>query len=560
MTARLEKAQQLHQQGELEQAQALYQQLLAEDPRDIAALHSLAVLYSQSQQHLKAIELIERANQLQSAHPALLNSLGNIYQRAGYSDKAIKAFEQLTQLKPGYAIGWSNLGNAYQTLELFEQAQQAYQRAIELDSSLTDAQYNYATMLAKQADYDNAKAHFLSILSDQKHHGPSLGQLAQIAIEQQQHQQAVDYLQQRLALEEHHADTHHDLGLLILKEGDLKSALPLLRRALDLGTQIEDAHFNYATALLANNEEEEALTHYLRQLEIQPSAQAYYNIGVILMNKQRHKEALEYFYKMLELEPEHLDTLLNIAGLYLKMDRTDKAIKVYQQAQHIEPDNTEIKHVLTALTQQGTPEQAPNSYVEHLFDQYANHYDKHLTEYLRYDGPAQLRQLFDQENQFERSDLVIVDAGCGTGLSGQAFKNVARELIGIDLSAKMLAAAEFKEIYTQLIQGDVVTELKQLHQVDLIIAAELCNYLGDLAPFFQASFNSLTPNGQLFFTVESGQTYPYHLEKSIRYTHHKKYLEEQLNAVGFKLERFDNMILRKQHRDDVAGYLVLVTK
>ena len=48
----------------------------------------------------------------------------------------------------------------------------------------------------------------------------------------------------------------------------------------------------------------------------------------------------------------------------------------------------------------------------------------------------------------------VLDLGCGTGLSGVAFKPIARRLVGIDLSPKMLAKAQELAIYDALAEGD----------------------------------------------------------------------------------------------------------
>ena len=79
-----------------------------------------------------------------------------------------------------------------------------------------------------------------------------------------------------------------------------------------------------------------------------------------------------------------------------------------------------------------------------------------------------------------------LDLGCGTGLAGVAFRDCVERLEGIDLSPGMVAEARAKGIYDALHVGEVVAHLKAAtdRQFDLILAADVLVYVGDLAPLF----------------------------------------------------------------------------
>ena len=62
--------------------------------------------------------------------------------------------------------------------------------------------------------------------------------------------------------------------------------------------------------------------------------------------------------------------------------------------------------------------------------------DRHLTETLGYQTPTHLRALYGDQ-PIQR----MLDLGCGTGLSGQAFADIATHITGVDLSPNMLARA-----------------------------------------------------------------------------------------------------------------------
>ncbi len=80
--------------------------------------------------------------------------------------------------------------------------------------------------------------------------------------------------------------------------------------------------------------------------------------------------------------------------------------------------------------------------------------------------------------------LVVLDAGCGTGLCGPLLRPYASRLVGVDLSGGMLDHARRKEIYTDLVQSELTEFLAaQQRAFDVIVAADTLVYFGDLAPF-----------------------------------------------------------------------------
>lgn len=89
-----------HQTGEVERAEELYRQILAENPQEAAALHGLGMIAYQQQQYERAIEQIEQAIALDQSHAAYHNTLGMAYRAQGHLDKSLAAYRQGLLLDP----------------------------------------------------------------------------------------------------------------------------------------------------------------------------------------------------------------------------------------------------------------------------------------------------------------------------------------------------------------------------------------------------------------------------------------------------------------------------
>ena len=94
--------------------------------------------------------------------------------------------------------------------------------------------------------------------------------------------------------------------------------------------------------------------------------------------------------------------------------------------------------------------------------------------------------------QFPRDDFLYqtLDLGCGTGLSGQAFKNISCQLTGIDLSSRMIEKAKQKKIRVFILQKNIILMLCSIivmkclnwegHVlIQIIEMVKLCSYYGE---------------------------------------------------------------------------------
>jgi predicted TPR repeat methyltransferase len=210
---------------------------------------------------------------------------------------------------------------------------------------------------------------------------------------------------------------------------------------------------------------------------------------------------------------------------------------------------------LAHLGEVSPTEELPPAYVERLFDQYAARFDQSLIVGLTYTGPRQVRAAIMARypgRRFARG----LDLGCGTGLMGAAIRDLVARLEGIDLSAKMLAEARKKQVYDALDQCAVMTALEAKRGYDLILAADVFVYLGDLAPVMDACARALAPGGVLAFTLQAADAPNYRLGADQRFSHHVTYIESLMKGA-FTSRAITTGTFRREKDVDVPGLLVI---
>ena len=224
------------------------------------------------------------------------------------------------------------------------------------------------------------------------------------------------------------------------------------------------------------------------------------------------------------------------------------------------PDDETAAHCLAALTGR-TTSAAPLSYVRDGFDRYAERFDKHLVEGLGYAAPSLLRRELDAAapgSVFARA----VDLGCGTGLSGTPFRDACNHLTGIDLSARMLEKAREKGIYDRLCQAEAIAFLNDtVEEFDLVIAADMLIYIGDLKPLFSAVGRRTQPGAVFLCSTESSDIdADYTLNQTGRYAHQRDYVRRLAAAHGFDFCRTNSANLRKERDQWVTGNLFVLKR
>jgi len=174
-----------------------------------------------------------------------------------------------------------------------------------------------------------------------------------------------------------------------------------------------------------------------------------------------------------------------------------------------------------------------------------------------------------------------LDAGCGTGLCGPLIAPFVRQLIGVDLSAGMLAKARGRGVYDDLVKAELTAYLvSHPDTFDLIVSADTLVYFGSLEEVLGAANRALKTNGLLIFTVESGDGETidetaagvtagagqpangsgYRINPHGRYSHSRQHLQEVLTSAGFDILDMEPAILRTEGGVPVMGIVVTARK
>lgn len=361
------------------------------------------------------------------------------------------------------------------------------------------------------------------------------------------------------------SNTERQISLTLYQQGKFAEAEKSSR---DLTSRYPQDGFGWkllGAAIKQQGRAQEALTAMQMAAKLSPMDwEAFNNLGSThrALNNLAFAEAC--YQHALQVKPDSLEGLDNLADVLRLQGKVNEAVALYQRRLSLTPNDGHAQHLIAMLTGQQTAK-APADYVSRTFDVYADQFDQHLTDILSYDVPNQLAHLLQACAGTDKTDWTALDLGCGTGLVGMALAPLVAQLVGVDLSGRMLEHAQARQVYQRLVQDDVVHMMQQeaANSFDLVVAADVFIYIGQLDETVKEVRRVLRPQGLLAFSIEnlegdpSPATEGFRLNSTGRYSQSRAYLDTLAQQNGFVVREVHPTVLRVENGQPVQGSLVI---
>jgi protein O-GlcNAc transferase len=246
----------LHQQGQLDEAEALYRQALAFDNRHAGATQMRGVIRLQKGDAAGAVELIKRSLDFEPRNPRALNNLGNALLELKRYDEAIEALRLAVKVQPESADAQGNLGRALRKRRLYPEAVEAYRKAVELAPDRAGLHSSLGTALAESGDPVAAIASHERAMALAPDRADLRNNVAHAYNLAGRHAEAESSFRQAVALDPKGGEYHLGLGRALNSMGRFDEAIGHYREARDTGagsTKFELALMFYQNHVLAND-------------------------------------------------------------------------------------------------------------------------------------------------------------------------------------------------------------------------------------------------------------------------------------------------------------------
>lgn len=377
--------------------------------------------------------------------------------------------------------------------------------------------------------------------------------LAGIAqFEAQHYDAALTAFEQAAALAPERASVQYNLGTTLFHLGRHREAIPALEKSLNADTAQAPAWITLGLCRLALEDWPAATTALEQGLALAPEAA---NIWLTLAQCHLHQNnvvgALDAMRSATRAAPNDPQPWSELGSLLREIGQYEEAAHCFEQAIQHGADPELHRYYLAAVRPGSSVPPPPKRYAQALFDSYAGDFQTHLLEALKYSAHTTLLHPLVEAGQRYPSAL---DLGCGTGLCAPLLKKICDTIDGVDVAAAMVQQATQSGCYRSVSQSDLLPWLRSRNTpADLIVAADVFIYVGELNEVFAEAARLLSPQGCFAFSVEACEGEGLRLLPSLRYAHSERYIRELAERHGLEIKRSYLGPIREEQRQPITG-------
>ena len=318
-----------HLAGRLAEAEALYRQVLAQEPDHAGALHLLGVLSARLRKFDAAVDLIRRAIRLRPDSAEEHYNLANALRHLGRLDEAIAAYRQAIRIRPDLAKTHNNLGITLAIAGQLEEAIACHRRAIQIEPNFAEAYSNLGTTLAKAGRLDEAIASYGDAVRLKPDYATAYNNLGSVLKDKGRLDDAISASREAIRLKPDYAEAYNNLGISLKGKGQLDDAIEAYRKAIGFRSGYATAHNNLGNALKSKGQIGEAIVSFRQALRLEPElASAHNNLGNALKAVGQCDEAVAAYRRAIELDPHFAQWHSNlIYGLQFRSGGDDGVIQ-----------------------------------------------------------------------------------------------------------------------------------------------------------------------------------------------------------------------------------------
>jgi predicted TPR repeat methyltransferase len=458
---------------------------------------------------------------------------------------------------------WFYLGTVHGLLGDASSAEKSFRAALALRPGFIQARFNLANALRDQDRLAEAEQEYRAVTRHVVQHAPAWVALAYVLIKQGRLSEAEAAARRAIQSSPRSADSHVALGSVHLARKEPDEAIKQFTKAMKHDPDSVPALVNLGLACKSMGRFSEAKKFLSRAVAIQPRLpEAHYTLGVIHLQEGDMDAAELAFSRTLDHDPRNVHAYEQLGALLRHQDKREAAVALYRRFAKACPEHPDARFFLSVLEGGKDPGRIPVELLAERYrtDEVASSFDEGMTLCLDYVLPARIKALLSNLFADMPPHLDALDLGCGTGLYGTVIKPWTRRLVGVDLSAVMLAEAGRKAVYDELIHGELLETLDSIKECyDLVIAMDVLVFFGDLEPVFTRVKQRLRRQGLFIFDLEKAdESARWQLHIFGNYVHSRHYVAELAERHGFSELLYEELEIRKEVNTPIRGHLIFL--
>jgi tetratricopeptide (TPR) repeat protein len=337
------------QRGTKEEIVKALTSAIAANEADAGMYYELGSFYQKQAAYSKAVEMYQKAAQMDSKNIAVLSALAECQAKNGDVQQATVSYEQAIAMNPLAVHEYKSLGDLYMQQNKKDQAMASYRKYIDKDTTNTPLILAVAEYAFKNRDFDGAILYLNMVHGEEAKKTSYLLMLGQACYQSKTCNKAESIFKQLSVLLPQNSDVFKTLFDISIKNNNTAEAVAALKKYLALKPEDAAAQKQLGDFLYDQKDMPGAVAAYGAAIKADPSIKGFYKRYVEIASGRITQEQLVNVLN-LAIKNNEADAGMHstLGNIYQKQNECAKAILCYTKAIQLDPRNTSLLSSLAA--------------------------------------------------------------------------------------------------------------------------------------------------------------------------------------------------------------------
>jgi tetratricopeptide (TPR) repeat protein len=291
-----QKSSALHRQGNLEEAQVIYEKILSIQPDHFDALQLLGSLLAQLHKYSEAIKYLSKALKINPGDARTQCNQGIVLKELKRFDEALSSYNQAIAIEPSYADAFNNQGILLEELKRFDEALSSYNQAIAIEPKFAQAYYNRGIVLQELKRFDEALVSYNQAIAINSNFVNAYNNKSIVLKSLKRFDEALSVCDQAISIKPDYPNTYYNQGKILQELNRHDEALVSYDQAIVIKPDYSEAYNNRSNTLKELKQFDKALVNYNQAIAIDPNyADAYFNKSLLLILRGNYGEGWQLY-------------------------------------------------------------------------------------------------------------------------------------------------------------------------------------------------------------------------------------------------------------------------
>ena len=342
------------QMGNNEDALRCFENVIAENPKDVLSYNHLGAIHALQGEQQKAIDAYLHGLQFDPNHPILHFNIARSYAELGETKKALSHYEAALRAKPGWLDAIEEYANLLLKDNKVKEAEDTVQKALKLNPDDVKMHTSMGNVYNRKSIFDNAEIEFKKALNGDDEYKPALTGLAHSLERQGKHAEAAETIKKVSNLNPDDVAIIKQSAHVLLSANFLSAAYEKISRLWEINPNDPQTISLLAQYYIGKGDETKVENCFDKIQRIAPEYNDIYREwGTRYIQKGDTQKAEQYLKTAVQQNPKDAEAMMYLGEIYESTKRPEDALAMYKRASRADMFNEFSKKEAAKLEDAG---------------------------------------------------------------------------------------------------------------------------------------------------------------------------------------------------------------